>query len=138
MYLSMLSDTNKRLFLNLEIYLSKVDSDFSENERIIIDAHCMEMHIDNNNYEADMSQSEIFEGLKALTKQESKIVFLELVGTIMADNVYHVEEKALVNKLAEALKLEENDISLVFSIITDMKNVYERCAEYGWSKLTVS
>ena len=48
----------------------------------------------------------------------------------MADNVYHVEEKALVNKLAEALKLEENDISLVFSIITDMKNVYERCAEY--------
>ena len=130
MYLSMLSDTNKRLFLNLEIYLSKVDSDFSENERIISDAHCMEMHIDNNNYEADMSQSEIFEGLKALTKQESKIVFLELVGTIMADNVYHVEEKALVNKLAEALKLEENDISLVFSIITDMKNVYERCAEY--------
>ena len=130
MYLSMLSDTKKRLFLNLEIYLSKVDSDFSENERIIIDAHCMEMHIDNNNYEADMSQSEIFEGLKALTKQESKIVFLELVGTIMADNVYHVEEKALVNKLAEALKLEENDISLVFSIITDMKNVYERCAEY--------
>lgn len=130
MYLSMLSDTNKRLFLNLEIYLSKVDSDFSENERIIIDAHCIEMHIDNNNYEADMSQSEIFEGLKALTKQESKIVFLELVGTIMADNVYHVEERALVNKLAEALKLEENDISLVFSIITDMKNVYERCAEY--------
>lgn len=130
MYLSMLSDTNKRLFLNLEIYLSKVDSDFSENERIIIDAHCMEMHIDNNNYEADMSQSEIFEGLKALTKQESKIVFLELVGTIMADNVYHVEERALVKKLAEALKLEENDISLVFSIITDMKHVYERCAEY--------
>ena len=130
MYLSMLSDTNKRLFLNLEIYLSKVDSDFSENERIIIDAHCMEMHIDNNNYEADMSQSESCEGLKAWTKQESKIVFLELVGTIMADNVYHVEEKALVNKLAEALKLEENDISLVFSIITDMKNVYERCAEY--------
>jgi hypothetical protein len=126
----MLSDTNKRLFLNLEIYLSKVDSDFSENERIIIDAHCIEMHIDNNNYEADMSQSEIFEGLKALTKQESKIVFLELVGTIMADNVYHVEERALVNKLAEALKLEENDISLVFSIITDMKNIYERCAEY--------
>lgn len=130
MYLSMLSDTNKRLFLNLEIYLSKVDSDFSENERIIIDAHCIEMHIDNNNYEADMSQSEIFEGLKVLTKQESKIVFLELVGTIMADNVYHVEERALVNKLAEALKLEENDISLVFSIITDMKNIYERCAEY--------
>ena len=100
MYLAMLSNEKKHLFLNLEIYLSKVDSDFSAAEKRIIDAHCIEMHIDNNGYEADMSQSDIFEGLKEFTKQESKIVFLELVGTIMADNVYHIEEKALVKKLA--------------------------------------
>ncbi len=130
MYLSMLSSEKKRLFFNLEVYLSKVDSDFSEAEKTIIDAHCIEMHIDNNNYEVDMTKSEIFEGLKKLTKQESKIVFLEMVGTIMADNVYHDEEKILVNKLAEILRMKEDDIDLAFSIIADMKNVYERCADY--------
>ncbi len=130
MYLSMLSSEKKRLFLNLEIYLSKVDSDFSDAEKTIIDAHCIEMHIDNNNYDVDMTQSEVFDGLKELTHQESKIVFLELVGTIMADNVYHVEEKALVKKLAEILGMTEEDIDSAFSIIADMKNVYERCADY--------
>ena len=130
MYLSMLSSEKKRLFLNLEIYLSKVDSDFSDAEKTIIDAHCIEMHIDNNNYDVDMTQSEVFDGLKELTHQESKIVFFELVGTIMADNVYHVEEKALVKKLAEILGMTEEDIDSAFSIIADMKNVYERCADY--------
>ena len=130
MYLSMLSSEKKRLFLNLEIYLSKVDSDFSDAEKTIIDAQCIEMHIDNNNYDVDMTQSEVFDGLKELTHQESKIVFLELVGTIMADNVYHVEEKALVKKLAEILGMTEEDIDSAFSIIADMKNVYERCADY--------
>lgn len=130
MYLAMLSNEKKHLFLNLEIYLSKVDSDFSAAEKRIIDAHCIEMHIDNNGYEADMSQSDIFEGLKEFTKQESKIVFLELVGTIMADNVYNIEEKALVKKLAEILELKDDDINLAFSIISDMKKVYERCADY--------
>lgn len=130
MYLSMLSSEKKRLFLNLEIYLSKVDSDFSDAEKTIIDAHCIEMHIDNNNYDVDMTQSEVFDGLRELTHQESKIVFLELVGTIMADNVYHVEEKALVKKMAEILGMTEEDIDSAFSIIADMKNVYERCADY--------
>ena len=130
MYLSMLSSEKKRLFLNLEIYFSKVDSDFSDAEKTIIDSHCIEMHIDNNNYDVDMTQSEVFDGLKELTHQESKVVFLELVGTIMADNVYHVEEKALVKKLAEILGMTEEDIDSAFSIIADMKNVYERCADY--------
>lgn len=88
------------------------------------------MHIDNNNYDVDMTQSEVFDGLRELTHQESKIVFLELVGTIMADNVYHVEEKALVKKMAEILGMTEEDIDSAFSIIADMKNVYERCADY--------
>ncbi|SES99080.1 hypothetical protein SAMN04487771_100312 [[Clostridium] aminophilum] len=130
MYLSMLNSEKKHLFLNLEIYLSKVDSDFSDAEKLIIDAHCMEMHIDNNNYDVDMTQSEVFDGLKKLTLQERKIVFLELVGTIMADNVYHEGEKRLVKKLAEILGMTDADIDLAFSIIADMKNVYERCADY--------
>lgn len=131
MYLSMLSSEKKHLFLNLEIYLSKVDSVFSEEEKRIIDAHCIEMHIDNNNYEVDMTQSEVFDRLReSLTPQEAKIIFLELVGTIMADNVYHVEERVLINKLAEILGIKQDDIDLAFSIIADIKNAYNRCAEY--------
>lgn len=131
MYLSLLNLEKKHLFLNLEIYMSRIDGDFSDEEKTIIDAHCLEMHVDNNNYEPDMPRDEVINQLQeTLTSQEKKIVFLELVATIMADNVYHEAEKELVSKFSELLDISETDISDAFSIIKDMKEVYSRCADY--------
>ena len=131
MYLSMLSNEKKHLFLNLEIYMSKIDGEFTNAEKMIIDAHCMEMHIDNNNYEADMSQDEVLRNLQeSLTDEERRIVFLELVATVMADDVYHEAEEKLINRFAELLEIDENGVNEAFSIIKDMKAVYERCAKY--------
>ena len=131
MYLSMLDNEKRHLFLNLEIYMSQIDGDFSEEEKTIINAHCIEMHIDNNNYEPDIPRDEVLKALReTLTSQEKKIVFLELAATILADNVYHEAEKKLVENLAELLDISEADINCAFSIIKDMKNVYERCAGY--------
>lgn len=131
MYLSMLSNEKKHLFLNLEIYMSKVDGDFSDGEKQIIDVHCIEMHIDNNNYEADMPQDEVLKQLKeTLTHKEQRIVFLELVATIMADDVYHEEEEVLTNRLASVLDIDDDGVKEAFSIIADMKSVYERCSDY--------
>lgn len=131
MYLAMLNNEKKHLFLNLEIYLSRIDGDFSVEEKRIIDVHCIEMHIDNNNYEADMSLDDVFHKLKeTLTHTECKIVFLELVATILADDVYHKEEERITRKLADLLGIDDDDVKDAFSIIKDMKNVYKRCSDY--------
>ena len=87
--------------------MSNVDGDFSPEEKNIIDAHCIEMHIDNNNYEIDTRQDEVLNQLQeSLTEQERSIFFLELVGTVMADDVYHDSEKELIGKLAQILQKE--------------------------------
>lgn len=131
MYLSMLSNEKKHLFLNLEIYMSKIDGDFSDGEKQIIDVHCMEMHIDNNNYEADMPQDEVLRQLKeTLTYNERRIVFLELVATIMADDVYDEKEEKLSSRLADLFEIDDEGVKEAFSIIKDMKSVYERCSDY--------
>ena len=131
MYLSMLNSEKRHLFLNLEIYMSQIDGDFSDEEKTIIDAHCIEMHIDNNGYEPDMKRDDVLKQLQdTLTTQEKKIVFFELVAVILADNVYHEAEKEMVNKLATLLNVSDKDVADAFSIINDMKNVYERCARY--------
>ncbi len=131
MYLAMLNNEKKHLFLNLEIYLSRSDGDFSVEEKRIIDVHCIEMHIDNNNYEADMSLDDVFHRLKeTLTHTECKIVFLELVATILADDVYHKKEERITRKLADLLGINDDDVKDAFSIIKDMKNVYKRCSDY--------
>lgn len=131
MYLSMLSNEKKHLFLNLEIYMSKVDGAFSDEEKQIIDAHCMEMHIDNNNYEAEMPQDEVLKQLKEkLTHKEQRIVFLEIIATILADNEYHATEETLISRMANLLGIDDEGIEDAISIIKDMKNVYKRCADY--------
>ena len=131
MYLSMLSNDKKHLFLNLELYMSKIDGEFSDEEKQIIDVHCMEMHIDNNNYEAEMPLDEVLRQLKEkLTYKEQRIVFLELIATIMADNAYHIEEEAFTSRLANMLNIDDDGVEDAISIIRDMKSVYKRCANY--------
>ena len=131
MYLSKLSTEKKYLFRDLELIMSNVDGDFSQEEKNIINAHCIEMHIDNNNYEIDKRQDEVLKLLQeSLTEQERYIFFLELAGTVMADNVYHDSEKELINKLAKILMVPETKVNEAFSIIAEMKSVYAKCAAY--------
>ena len=131
MYLYMLNNEKRHLFLNMELYMSMVDGEFSDGEKAIIDAHCMEMHIDNNNYEVDMPQDEVLSQLKkTLTREERRIVFLELVATIMADNTYHEEEEKLAKRLSELFEIDDDGVKEAFSIISNMKCVYKRCADY--------
>ena len=50
MYLSKLSNENKHIFLDLELHISNANGEFSDQEKNIIDAHCLEIHIDCNKY----------------------------------------------------------------------------------------
>lgn len=50
MYLSLLNDNQKSLFLSIALYLAKVDNDYSEEERRIIQSYCVEMNITEENY----------------------------------------------------------------------------------------
>jgi tellurite resistance protein len=127
----MLDIEKKHMFLNLEIIMSQIDGEFSDDEKRIIDTHCLEMHIDNNNYEIELPIDELLFKIKnSFSEQEKYIIFLELVATVLADGVYHDKEKNLIEKLAEILNIPNEDIDEAFSIINDMKLVYERCANY--------
>ena len=88
MYLAMLDNEKRHLFLDLELYISKIDGDFSEQEKRVIDTHCIEMHIDNNNYESETSYDEMMSRLsETFSKQEKRIVFIELLATVLADDL---------------------------------------------------
>ena len=131
MYLSMLDNEKRHLFLDLELYISKIDGDFSEQEKRVIDAHCIEMHIDSNNYESETSFDELLAKIKeTFSKQEKRIVFLELLATVLADDLYHEAEEEMVGKLSSILDVSSDDTDKAFAIVRDMKAVYERCADF--------
>ena len=131
MYLSLLNLEKKHLFLDLELYMTKADDSLSEEERLIIDTHCLEMHIDCNDYQPERSLDEVIESItEQFTAQEKHIAFLELAGSILADNTYHQAEKELVNKLQSFLGITDDEIKIAFSIMSDLRDVYARCADF--------
>ena len=131
MYLTRLDNDKRHLFLDLELYMSRIDGDFSDQEKQIIDVHCREMHIDHNNYMCELPLDDVYARIReTMTPQEKRIVFLELTATIMADNVYHEKEKEMVEKLSSILDINDEQEKTAFSIIEDAKAVYERCAAF--------
>lgn len=131
MYLNMLNRREKHLFLALEIYISEIDGDFSDEEKQIINAHCLEMGIDNNNFELRMEVEEILKEIEGnLDDTKKHIFFLELAGTVLADNIYYEKERQIMERLANILKIKQGEIDEAFSIIKDLKSVYLRCAKY--------
>ena len=107
------------------------DEDFSNEEKMIIDAHCMEMHIDNNQYEPHLPLDEVLKRIKDnFSAREKHIVFLELAGAILADGILHEGEQKLVSLLKECLELSQDEIDRAYLIMSEMKSVYEKCAKY--------
>ena len=121
MFLNQLNQEEKNAFLELAHYIARSDNDFSDDEKSIIEKYCMEMQIDNIDY--DKKAFDIYNTLgKIKHKRSQKIVLLEIMALIYADDLMHPNEEKVLMKM-----LEEFDIHLPQFII---------CTE--WAKTMLS
>ncbi len=111
MYLSLLSEKEKKLFLGLAYKLSSIDGEFSEEEKIMIDSYCMEMHIKHEKEIQNMSLHNIIKDLSNIKDLKiKKIIVFEAIGLAMSDRKYDEEERELILNLANNFKIEEKFI----------------------------
>jgi len=107
MYLNYLKENEKLAFLKIAHIVALSDGDFGENEKIIIGSYCNEMEMENiefdiNNTSIDLL-SEEFE-----TVQSKKIVILELMSIVYADNDFSESEKETINKLIKNFSIDSS------------------------------
>lgn len=127
----MLSNEKRHLFLELEIYMSRIDGDFSDEEKMIIDTHCIEMHIDNNDYECEFPLDIVLSKISSeFTTKEKHIAFLELVATVLADNAFHKSEQILIDRLSDLFSISDTEVKTSIDLIKKMKEAYEGCADF--------
>lgn len=131
MYLSILDNSKKHLFLDLELYLANIDSDFSDEEKKIIDTHCLEMHIDNNGYQSEEKLDVVLSRIDAeCSKKEKRVIYLELIATVVADNVFHEKERELIERLSDLMGISPDESADIINVIQSMKDNYKKCAEF--------
>lgn len=107
MFLNRLTLVEKEAFLKLAHHVAHVDGDFSKEERNIIDKYCMEMQIDDVEYDPEnfdlASALEVFQ-----EDSHKKIALLELMALVFSDGHLHQAEETTLNEVVQRLGLNPN------------------------------
>lgn len=101
----------KFAFLQLAHYLARIDNEYRNEEIDIILEYCSEMGIDNDDFfnMNDFDLEYILQTFK--TKYSKKIVILELMILIYADEKYNIKEENVVIKISKYFSLSQKDLT---------------------------
>lgn len=118
MYLSELTEKEKKMFLGLAYAVSCADSDVSNKEKDTIEQYCEEMNIEKPSFFENTA--DIIEKISATSNlQSKKIIVFELVGLAIIDSNYNKVEKDLIEKIATNFGLENDFVKNCYDIINE-------------------
>ncbi len=111
MLLMKLESKEKFAFLQLAHYLARIDNIYGEKEKEIIEEYCAEMGIENEEL-FNISNFCLEDVLKSFkSKKSKKIVMLELMILIHADDSFDLKEKELINLINDNFGFSQNSIN---------------------------
>ncbi len=106
MYLSMLNDKEKKLFLDFAFYLASADDDYSDAEKSMMQMYCSEMQCDFEDKKPDRPVESVIEDMKACVSEHNKrIIVFEAIGLCMVDNNYDQHEREMILSLVQGFGL---------------------------------
>jgi len=110
MFLMQLKNQEKFEFLRLARYLAYIDGEFKVDEAKMIKDYCDEMGI--NDIQFDCSNYNLDEALKSFqSKKSQKIILLELLTLVHADDCFDISEHEIIHKIATTFDLDTNSIT---------------------------
>ncbi len=110
MLLMKLQPKEKFSFLQLAHYLARIDNEYGEKEEEVILEYCAEMGIDNDN-DFELEDFNLEDTLKDFKSIKSKkIVVLELMILIHADDKFDLKERTLITKINDTFEFSFKDI----------------------------
>ena len=126
-----LSDSNKKYYLNLSLYLAKSDGMFSDVEKKLIDTQCAEMGIDNTGYKEELDFEELCQKIRtSTTNNEKKIIFIELISLAFVDEEFADEEKEFVEQVKKMLEIPDEVANQAIDIISNIVKYTKTLEEF--------
>lgn len=126
MYLALLDEKEKGLFLGLAYALASADGDYSDEEKAVINGYCQEMQ---TQFELEMIKSTdyIVSEIKAKSNEKVKKIFIfELIGLAMADGDYSDNERALIRKMEKEFNTEKEFAKRCEDVLNEYITFQER------------
>ncbi len=112
MLLMKLQTKEKFSFLQLAHYLARIDKEYANKEEEIILEYCAEMGIENDDA-FDIDEFSLKDTIKDFkSKKSKKIVVLELMILIHADDKFDLKERTFITKINEYFQFSKEEIEL--------------------------
>lgn len=134
MFLSELKPTLKELFLDVAIYLSMSDGDFSSTEEKMLMDMCNEMGIEKRKIATMEYRDALKKISEDVTEREKRIILLEIAGIVLADGNYSEEEMNVVKEIGESLTIDYAKFKEVIVIVKELLDTYTKIGAYLSSK----
>ena len=101
MYLNLLKDNEKELFLEMAYYLAAADGNYSDSEKLMMKEYGKEMQVEILHGTIKRTVEEILDEINNKSDEKTKRIFIfELVGLTLVDGCYDESEKEFINKMA--------------------------------------
>lgn len=127
MFLHLMRDENKKLFLALTKALCHSDGHFSDDEKEMLAVYCKEMGISDDGAETVSAYADLMDQLAAESDaREKKIIVFELLGLAHVDKDFSEDERRFVDELRDAFGMEADDITRAEQLIRDYLDLQGR------------
>jgi len=127
MFLNVLSEENKKIFIDLAIVVACADDSFDPEEKDLIEAYKQEMGIEYYHPEVRTEINSIISNIVlSCTEKEKRIVVFEIIGLAKSDKIYDSREKELVNRIATAIGVDSVYIGECELLIDEYLSLHEK------------
>lgn len=130
MFLASLNKKEKEIFMALAIYAAEANNEIDKHEKAMMDAYCREMGILQPDAAARPSLDELLEWTaKNASPSVKRIFMLELLGIVLSDDAYDIEEREFIRKVSERIGVDQRIVAELYEQLKSYKRMVERLAQ---------
>lgn len=124
MFLMMLNDDQKKLFLKLAVKAAEANGVVEYEEKNMLKAFALEVN-ETPIYSTTSSTDEILDNLKEISSsKEKRIIIFEILGILFSDSEYDDKEKDFIGRIAQAFDISKESIDQMIKLINNYSDVY--------------
>lgn len=128
MFLNQLSAQEKKMFLDLSVYVAKANNELAIEEKAMISEYCNEMQLPHIELFESEPLETVLDYFSFADMHIKKIVLLEIYGLSYVDGSFDINEMKIVNDYIAATGISEKDAKDIRDAIDDY---YALCNKMG-------
>lgn len=131
MFLNLLNDEEKSIFLKLAIAVIQADGKLEESEKLFINEYSREMGIQNYNLDEKINLSDLMEKIsKKSTDSVKRIFLIELTACATADGEFADSEKSLIQACIKEFGFADETLGHCLKLLNEYARISSELTKY--------